>query len=148
MAIAPACIDAIVLTHCHYDHTQGLTRILQAIGRDEVPVIAHPDLFRLNFVQTPFLRHVGVMPGDLQPQVESAGGVLFPTRDPLQILPGLMTTGGGENGPPISKTRGSTCVPSKTDGSKRIPWLTISALWRTWKVAAWWWSPVAAMPGS
>jgi 7,8-dihydropterin-6-yl-methyl-4-(beta-D-ribofuranosyl)aminobenzene 5'-phosphate synthase len=93
MAIAPACIDAIVLTHCHYDHTRGLTRILGAIDRDDIPVIAHPDLFRLNFVQTPFLRHVGVMPGDLQPQIETAGGVLFLTRDPLQIMPGLMTTG-------------------------------------------------------
>ena len=93
MAIAPACIDAIVLTHCHYDHTRGLTRILEAIDRDDVPVIAHPDLFRLNFVQTPFLRHVGVMPGDLQPQIEDAGGVLFLTSDPLQIMPGLMTTG-------------------------------------------------------
>ncbi len=93
MAISPACIDAIVLTHCHYDHTRGLTRILEAIDRDDVPVIAHPDLFRLNFVQTPFLRHVGVMPGDLQPQIEDAGGVLFLTSDPLQIMPGLMTTG-------------------------------------------------------
>jgi 7,8-dihydropterin-6-yl-methyl-4-(beta-D-ribofuranosyl)aminobenzene 5'-phosphate synthase len=93
MAIAPACIDAIVLTHCHYDHTRGLTRILGAIDRDDVPVIAHPDLFRLNFVQTPFLRHVGVMPGDLQPQIENAGGILFLTKDPLQIMPGLMTTG-------------------------------------------------------
>ena len=93
MAISPAGIDAIVLTHCHYDHTRGLARILRAIGRSDIPVIAHPDIFRLNFVQTPFLRHVGVMPGDLKPQIEDAGGVLFMTRDPLQLLPGLMTTG-------------------------------------------------------
>jgi 7,8-dihydropterin-6-yl-methyl-4-(beta-D-ribofuranosyl)aminobenzene 5'-phosphate synthase len=93
MGIAPACIDAIVLTHCHYDHTRGLARILQAIDRDDIPVIAHPDLFRLNFLRTPFLRHVGVMPGDMQPQIENAGGVLFLTRDPLEIMPGLMTTG-------------------------------------------------------
>ena len=93
MGISPAGIDAVVLTHCHYDHTRGLARILRAIGRSDIPVIAHPDIFRLNFIQTPFLRHVGVMPGDLKPQIEDAGGVLFMTRDPLQLLPGLMTTG-------------------------------------------------------
>ena len=93
MGISPAGIDAVVLTHCHYDHTRGLARILRAIGRSDIPVIAHPDIFRLNFIQTPFLRHVGVMPGDLKPQIEDAGGVLFMTRDPLQFLPGLMTTG-------------------------------------------------------
>lgn len=96
MAISPACIDAIVLTHCHDDHTKGLTRILEEIDKADVPVIAHPDLFRLNFVRTPFLRHVGVTSGNLQPQIEKAGGVPFLTADALHILPGLMTTGGIE----------------------------------------------------
>ena len=91
--ISAACIDMIVLTHCHYDHTQGLARILAAIGKDSVPVVAHPGLFRLNFVQTPFLRHVGVMPEDMQSQIEKAGGTLFLTSDPLALLPGLVTTG-------------------------------------------------------
>jgi len=93
MEIAPACIDAIVLTHCHFDHTRGLARMLAAIGKSNIPVIAHADIFRPNFVQAPFLRHVGVLPGDLRPDIEKAGGTLFLTKESLQILPGLMTTG-------------------------------------------------------
>ena len=38
--------DAVVLTHCHYDHTGALVPILRAIGQEDLPVIAHPGLFR------------------------------------------------------------------------------------------------------
>jgi len=93
MGIAASCIDAIVLTHCHYDHTQGLGRILKEIGKKDLPVIAHPDIFRLNFIIDPYLRHVGVMEGDRRVDIEAAGGSLFLTRDPLELMPGLMTTG-------------------------------------------------------
>ena len=30
MDISPSSIDAVVLTHCHYDHTQGLAKILES----------------------------------------------------------------------------------------------------------------------
>jgi 7,8-dihydropterin-6-yl-methyl-4-(beta-D-ribofuranosyl)aminobenzene 5'-phosphate synthase len=93
LGIAASCIDAIVLTHCHYDHTQGLGKILKEIGKKDLPVIAHPDIFRLNFITDPFLRHVGVMQGDRRDEIEAAGGSLFLTRDPLELMPGLITTG-------------------------------------------------------
>jgi 7,8-dihydropterin-6-yl-methyl-4-(beta-D-ribofuranosyl)aminobenzene 5'-phosphate synthase len=93
MEIAPSCIDAVVLTHCHYDHTRGLATMLRAIGKNDLPVIAHPDIFRLNFITDPYLRHVGVMKGDRMADIEAAGGVLFLTRDPLELMPGLITTG-------------------------------------------------------
>jgi 7,8-dihydropterin-6-yl-methyl-4-(beta-D-ribofuranosyl)aminobenzene 5'-phosphate synthase len=93
MDISPSCIDAVVLTHCHYDHTQGLAKILTKIDKKDVPVIAHPDIFRLNFIKDPYLRHVGVMDGDRQANIEDAGGTLYLTKDPLEIMPGLFTTG-------------------------------------------------------
>jgi 7,8-dihydropterin-6-yl-methyl-4-(beta-D-ribofuranosyl)aminobenzene 5'-phosphate synthase len=93
MGIEPSSIDGIVLTHCHYDHTQGLVEILKTIGKKDVPVIAHPDLFRPNFIVKPYLRHVGVMSGDSRVSIENNGGYLFLTTDPLQIMPGLTTTG-------------------------------------------------------
>jgi len=86
-------VDAVVLTHCHYDHTQGLAGVLKAIGKTEIPVIAHPSLFRPNFITAPFLRHVGVMRGDEPGDVHAAGGRLFPVVGPLQLMPGLVTTG-------------------------------------------------------
>jgi 7,8-dihydropterin-6-yl-methyl-4-(beta-D-ribofuranosyl)aminobenzene 5'-phosphate synthase len=93
MGITASCIDAVVLTHCHYDHTQGLGKVLKAIDKKDLPVIAHPDIFRLNFITDPYLRHVGVMDGDKKEEIEAAGGALFLTRDPLELMPGLITTG-------------------------------------------------------
>lgn len=85
--------DAVVLTHCHYDHTQGLTQILKTIGRKDVPVIAHPALFRLNFVTDPFFQHVGVMQGDKPEDLRAAGAELVLVSGPVQLMPGLSTTG-------------------------------------------------------
>jgi len=93
MQIPPASIDTIVLTHCHYDHTQGLAEVLREIGKKGLPVIAHPDIFRLNFVNEPSLRHVGVMSGDGKEDIEEAGGLLYLTKDSMRIMPGLITTG-------------------------------------------------------
>ncbi len=93
MGIAPSRADAVVLTHCHYDHTQGLGKVLKEIGKRDLPVIAHPDIFRLNFITDPYLRHVGVMDGDKREDIEAAGGMLFLTRDSLELMPGLITTG-------------------------------------------------------
>lgn len=93
MGISPSVIDAIVLTHCHYDHTQGVTHILRETGKKDVSVIAHPSIFRLHFVTQPYPRHVGIMPGDSKEEIEKAGGSLSLTKDPLVIMPGIMTTG-------------------------------------------------------
>ncbi len=93
LGIAPSTTDTIILTHCHYDHTQGLAEVLEAIGKQDLPVIAHPEIFRLNFATEPELRHIGVMSSDTQAKIEAAGGTLFFTREPLQILPGLTTSG-------------------------------------------------------
>lgn len=66
--------------------------ILKGIGRGNIPVIAHPDIFRLNFISDPMLRHVGVIMADASEKLEEAGAILYLTRSPLQLLPGLSTT--------------------------------------------------------
>ncbi len=93
MGISPSVIDTIVLTHCHYDHTQGVARLLREIGRKDVQLIAHPGIFRPHFITEPYHRDVGIMPGDSEAEIEKAGGKLFLTKDPAVILPGIMTTG-------------------------------------------------------
>ncbi|MGQ9702827.1 MAG: MBL fold metallo-hydrolase [bacterium] len=93
MNIDPKSIDMMVLSHCHYDHTQGVSRLLKEIGKNDLPVIAHPSIFRLNFIASPYLRHVGVMNSDSKEKIEESGGTLFLTSDPFQIMPGLITTG-------------------------------------------------------
>ncbi len=91
--INPEILDAIVLTHCHYDHTLGIVDLLKVIGKSDFPIVAHPGLFRLNFIDNPYLRHVGVMQEDSRDKIEANGGALYLTTDPLQIMPGLVTTG-------------------------------------------------------
>ena len=93
MNISPSIIDAVVLTHCHYDHTQGVARMLRRIGRKNIQVIAHRDIFRLNFVTEPYPRHVGIMPGDSREEIEKAGGSLLLTKDPVKLMSGITTTG-------------------------------------------------------
>ncbi|MBA7473607.1 hypothetical protein ES707_08948 [subsurface metagenome] len=93
MGISPSIIDTIVLTHCHYDHTQGIARMLKEIGRKDVQVIAHPSIFRPHFVTEPYPRQVGIMPGDSKEEIEKAGGKLSLTKEPLVVMPGVMTTG-------------------------------------------------------
>ncbi len=43
--VDPGTIEAVVLSHGHMDHTGGLTRLLERLGRS-VSVVAHPDVFR------------------------------------------------------------------------------------------------------
>jgi len=93
MNVPPSAIDAIVLTHCHYDHTKGVVNMLREIGKRDVPVIAHPDIFRPNFVINTHFRHVGIMPDDSKENIEKAGGGLFLTKDSFVLMPGILTTG-------------------------------------------------------
>ena len=93
MNVSPSVIDAIVLTHCHYDHTKGVVNMLREIGKRDVPVIAHPDIFRPNFVINTYFRYVGITPDDSKENIEKAGGGLFLAKDPFMLMPGIMTTG-------------------------------------------------------
>jgi len=93
MGIPASTIDAIVLTHCHYDHTQGTVRMLREIGKKGVCVVAHPSIFRPHFATQPHLRHVGITQDDSKAEIEKASGDLSLSKDPVVIMPGIMTTG-------------------------------------------------------
>jgi 7,8-dihydropterin-6-yl-methyl-4-(beta-D-ribofuranosyl)aminobenzene 5'-phosphate synthase len=93
LGVSPTAVDAIVLTHCHYDHTKGVSAVLKAIGKRGVPVIAHPDIFRPNFVTEPYLRYVGVDVNDSRERIVESGGALILSKDPVQLMPGLLTSG-------------------------------------------------------
>jgi 7,8-dihydropterin-6-yl-methyl-4-(beta-D-ribofuranosyl)aminobenzene 5'-phosphate synthase len=83
-------IDAIVISHGHYDHTGALLEILKHIGR-QVPVVAHPQVFSPKFTLNPKLRYVGV--GFDKNSIIAAGGMLLLARNSVRISNGLMTTG-------------------------------------------------------
>ncbi len=79
---------AIVLSHRHYDHTGGLLGALKSVGKP-TPVIAHPDIFSVNFVLP--MREIG-LPYSRE-ELESAGARFILSRDPVEIVPGVITTG-------------------------------------------------------
>lgn len=83
-------IDALVISHAHYDHTGGLPAVLEQT-RPGVPLYAHDDLFRERFsrhgdeIESIGLR---VTRADLESHIE-----LRLSAEPVEILPGVWTTG-------------------------------------------------------
>lgn len=43
--VRPTDLEAIVLSHGHTDHTQGLIRVIKRYGRPGLPILFHPDAF-------------------------------------------------------------------------------------------------------
>ncbi len=83
-------IDAIVLSHGHYDHTGGLVGILERAGK-RIPVIAHPAINDPKMKTHPFLQFIG-LPNTVQ-QAESAGAVMLYSKSSVKLAEGIFTTG-------------------------------------------------------
>ena len=83
-------IDAIILSHGHYDHTGGLKGFLETYSQP-VPIIGHPDVF------VPRISYVGGFRTVSSPfsktEIKKAGGELLLTRDPIKINDFIITTG-------------------------------------------------------
>jgi 7,8-dihydropterin-6-yl-methyl-4-(beta-D-ribofuranosyl)aminobenzene 5'-phosphate synthase len=45
LGVDPGSIEAIVLSHGHFDHTAGLDGFIRAVGRASLPVIIHPEFW-------------------------------------------------------------------------------------------------------
>jgi len=85
-------VSTVYLSHCHYDHTDGLPGVLEALQRP-VSVLAHPEIFRPCFEINPDgIRHIGIT-GHSQSDLERMGAVFTLTRDPLNLMTGVVSTG-------------------------------------------------------
>ena len=96
LGVEPAAINALAISHAHYDHTGGLPVLLDrgSVGDlrpTEIPLHAHPDLFRERFSRREgSLKSVG-LPLDREALEQSLELQL--SAEPTEILPGVWTTG-------------------------------------------------------
>lgn len=89
-------LDAIFLSHGHGDHTGGLKEVLKAAdpAREGIPVFGHPALWRPRY---------SVRKGEGKPrfvglphrreELESLGARFHLSAGPVEIMPGVTTTG-------------------------------------------------------
>jgi len=92
--IEPGAINALALSHAHYDHTGGLSALLEQLSR--IPLYAHPDLFRERFSRREVGAHRDAPKSVGLPAAREALAqrLIFQlSAEPTEILPGVWTTG-------------------------------------------------------
>jgi 7,8-dihydropterin-6-yl-methyl-4-(beta-D-ribofuranosyl)aminobenzene 5'-phosphate synthase len=86
-------IEAVVLSHGHYDHSGGLQSVLQT--NKKFTLYGHPDLFsqkvKKDSQNTQNYKYIGIPIS--QSDLKNQGVSLMLTRQPMQIAPGVMTSG-------------------------------------------------------
>jgi len=96
LGIEPAAINALAISHAHYDHTGGLPALLDrgSVGDlrpTGIPLHAHPDLFRERFSRREgSLKSVGL---PLEREALEQRLTLQLSAQPTEILAGVWTTG-------------------------------------------------------
>ncbi len=107
-------LDAIVLSHGHFDHTVATVEALEMSGGCNV--YAHPHCFLPRFYRSKKgkRKHIGVPEGQGITDIEKAGGKLILTSDPVEVVPGLWTTG------QVPRTNDFEVIPPSKDGSERV----------------------------
>jgi 7,8-dihydropterin-6-yl-methyl-4-(beta-D-ribofuranosyl)aminobenzene 5'-phosphate synthase len=92
------CVDRIVLSHGHYDHTGGLQEVLTRIiesGKhpDGIEIIAHPDIFtpKYFYIKDFIEKYVGIpFPRE---ELEALGGHFNLSKAPVKLSDNMLTTG-------------------------------------------------------
>ena len=88
--VDPATIDALAISHAHYDHSGGLPALLERV-RPGIPLYANADLLRERFSRREEeLRSIGL---SLTRDELAARLTLRLSETPQEILPGVWTTG-------------------------------------------------------
>lgn len=83
-------IDAVAISHAHYDHTGGLPMLMESLA-PRTPLYANPDLFRERYsVRDGELENVGMT---LTREDLAARLSLMLDAGPQEIVPGIWTTG-------------------------------------------------------
>lgn len=86
-------LECIVLSHGHNDHTSATVELIRKAGR-KVKVVVHPSIFYPRFViEKGKKQYYGIPKGERRDGIIEAGGLLTETTRPIEILPGVSTSG-------------------------------------------------------
>lgn len=82
-------VDALIMSHGHYDHSGGMQAFLRLRGR--LPVYVHPDFFASHYGNPEKPRYAGVP--FCKEELTSSGAEFIFTREPMEIVPGVWISG-------------------------------------------------------
>ncbi|MBN2336859.1 MBL fold metallo-hydrolase [Candidatus Bathyarchaeota archaeon] len=107
-------VDAVVLSHGHGDHTVATVEVVEAAGG--CPVYAHPHCFLPRFYEDSKGKRTrgGVLKGQGVEDIKKVGGEVFLSEVPVEVVPGLWTTG------QVPRVSGFEEVSPPTDGGRRV----------------------------
>jgi 7,8-dihydropterin-6-yl-methyl-4-(beta-D-ribofuranosyl)aminobenzene 5'-phosphate synthase len=85
LGISPGDIEAIVLSHGHWDHVTGMEGLVHALGRTRLPVMIHPEFWSRRRISFPGIEPYE-LPSTSRPALEGAGFQIVEERQPSFLL--------------------------------------------------------------
>lgn len=93
LSLSPKDVEAIVLSHGHFDHTTGLDGFVREVGRPNLPVIIHPEFWNRRRISIPG-RDPFELPSTSKSALVGAGFDIVEEERPSFLLDGsLLVTG-------------------------------------------------------